>query len=147
MCHHYATNRVETLLGSQIRVSKPLAECPVNQVVDTLDGVEPNVALVEPEREFCDVAAHVLGVPMMIDALIPALHNGPYALDSVSAGHPVDKLFDAVSNRLVLIPVSQVPVAGVFVCVDSRALCYILLDLPLESGSSGQLSGTPERCL
>src|SRR5579864_4726941 len=69
--------------SDQILVGEPLPRNACHEAVQPLKGVPLHVALIEPERELVYIAMQVLVAGVVIDAVQPALQNGPDALDAV----------------------------------------------------------------
>ena len=63
-------------------VSEPLAWWHP-RTIKSLRGVVRNVPFVQPKRELIDVAVKMFFAGVMIDAVQPALQDGPDALDAV----------------------------------------------------------------
>ena len=59
---------------------------------------------IQPKREFVNVAAHVLAIPMVVDSVVASLYHCPNAFNPVGMSHTVDVFPHAVLDRLVLIP-------------------------------------------
>src|SRR5579872_5022581 len=82
-------------------VGEPLSGTGHHEAVQALHRVSRDVPLVEAKRKFIDVAEQVLFAGVMVDAMQPALQDGPDALNTVRMSRASDKLFGAVVDRLV----------------------------------------------
>jgi hypothetical protein len=68
---------------NQPRIRQALAVNRINEQIKPIEGVPFHVSLVQPEGEFVHIAVKVLRAGMVIDAVHPALHDGPNGLDTV----------------------------------------------------------------
>src|SRR4051812_4989193 len=82
--------------SDQILIGQPLAGGAVNEAVDPLRCIPPDVAVVEPERELIDVAMRVLRTDMVERAIDAALENGKDALNPVRRHVAANELGSAV---------------------------------------------------
>jgi hypothetical protein len=64
-------------------VCEPLSGRSVYEAVEPRQGMVLDIALVQPERKFIDVAVQMLRTGVMIDADQPALQDGKDAFDAV----------------------------------------------------------------
>jgi hypothetical protein len=84
-------------------VGESLADRLVGQRADTVHRMNFAVSFAaQAEREFNDVALHVLDCEVMIDAVVAALQNRPYALNAVRMRHAVHVLLGAVIDCAVI---------------------------------------------
>src|SRR4051812_45883748 len=91
--------------SDQILVSQPLAGRAVNEAVDALRGVPFDVAFVETEGEFIDIAVCVLRADMVECAVNATLEDGEETFDAVRRHVAANELGSAVINRLMGKPV------------------------------------------
>src|SRR5574337_313432 len=106
-----------------------------NQVVQALEGMALDVPLVQPEGELVDVPAKVLLARLVVDAMNPALQDGPHGLNAVSVDAIADVFARAVVDGIALEEQPTEAVIGrVLVAVD-RAACFdVLVDRGVQRG-------------
>ena len=64
----------------------------VDETVQPLKRVSLHVAIVQPERELIDVALEVFRAGVVVDAMKPALQDGPDTLYAVGRDWPAREL-------------------------------------------------------
>ncbi len=67
----------------QPRISEALAVHCVDKAIEPVKRMPFHVALIEPKRKFVHITVQVFRAGVMVDAVHPALHDGPDALDSI----------------------------------------------------------------
>jgi hypothetical protein len=112
-------------------VCEPLARRAIYEAFDPRQGVVLDVALIQPERKFVNVAVQMLRAGVMIDANQAALQDGKDALDPVRC-HVFANIFAiAVIDGIVdKAGVSDARVRAAFVGMQRRSG----LDMPVNSG-------------
>src|ERR1035441_8570872 len=79
----YSALRACPVSLDQPLVRETFSAAGVDETVQPLKGVPLHVAIVQPKRELIDVALQVLRAGVVIDAMKPALQDGPEALNAV----------------------------------------------------------------
>jgi hypothetical protein len=117
-------------------VSQTLAGNTVNEAVEPRQGVVLDVAFIEAEGKFIDVAAKVLFAGMMIGANAAALENGKNAFDAVR-GYAVANVFAGTVIDCIVIEAIDAGISAGFIGVQHRSSLDILMNSALDCFSIG----------
>jgi len=110
-------------------VGEALADRPADQAVKARQRMVLDVALIEAERKFIDVARKMLRAGRVIDAVNAALKNSEHAFNSVRASLAANVFACLVVDRDVNVALFfNAGIGRAFVAVDGRAGLDILDD-------------------
>jgi len=117
-------------------VSKTTADAHVAERVDAVHRVDAAFTLVKTEGKFVYVALHMLHAELVVDAVVAALEDGPYAFDSVGMCQTIDVLLRAMADRAVT-EAAHADVRAMLVSEDIRAVLDIGIQFALDRLSAG----------
>lgn len=112
-------------------VCEPLSRRAMYEAIEPRQGMVLDVAFIQPEREFINVAVEMLRAGVMIDADQAALQDGENAFDPVRGHAPAHVLSRAVIDGIVnKARPADARVRAAFVSMQSRPG----LDMPVNGG-------------
>jgi len=115
-------------------VCQPLSSNAVNEAIKPRQGMVLDVAFVQAERKFIDVATKMLFARVVVYAVNAALHDGKHAFNAVR-GHAVPDVFASAMVDGIMIEESvDACIRPRFVSVNGRADSDILQDRLLDRG-------------
>ena len=127
------------LRGCPVSLDQPLVRETfsarvVDETIQPLEGVPLYIAIVQAEGELIDVALQVLRAGVMVDAMQPALQDGPYALNAVGRDWPAREFASPVVYCVMVEEQStEIVVRSVLIGVDLGADFNRAMDFVLDS--------------
>src|SRR6266568_1081564 len=123
-------------------VSEPLSCYRVHERVEALEGVASDVALIQPERKFVNVASKMLFADLVVDTVQSTLEDCPDALNAVCGGVPANVLTRRVVNALLAKEQTvQVVVGSMLIGEESRADFDVAVNGVLDFLHADRLEG------
>jgi hypothetical protein len=109
----------------KLLVGESLADRLVGQRANASHRVDFAISLAaQAEREFIDIALHVLDGEVVINAVVTTLQDCPDAFDAVGVRHAVNVLLGAVVDRAVIVAIDA-RVGRMRVGAEHRIIFYI----------------------
>jgi len=117
-------------------IGKPLAGNAVDKTIESRQGVVFDVALIQPEGKFIDVASKMFVACMVINAVNAALHNRENAFNAVR-GHAIADIFASTVIDGFMSKTVDIAIGACFIGVDNRTGLYMLMNCGLDCVSIG----------